>query len=93
MKSIRRSTNGSVRASQRESGMHGAGSIVSGQASSDLRRREVVLAKISLYMVFVLLLCHSVKIFPNLYEMYLTYNGVSCLFLTPEGAKSIFGRV
>ena len=52
-------------------------SIVSGQANSDLRRREVVLAKISLYMVFVLLICHSFKIVPNIYEMVLTYVGVS----------------
>ena len=46
--------------------------VVSGNAG-DLRRREVVLAKISLYMVFVFLICHSVKIVPNIYEMVQTY--------------------
>jgi hypothetical protein len=52
-------------------------SIVSTNANSDLRRREVVLAKISLYMVFVFLICHSVKIVPNIYEMVQTYLAVS----------------
>ncbi len=47
------------------------------QNASDLRRREVVLAKISLYMVFVFLICHSVKIVPNIYEMVQTYLAVS----------------
>ena len=51
----------------------GNSSIVSGQASSDLRKKEVVLAKISLYMVFVFLICHSVKIVPNIFEMVQTY--------------------
>ena len=46
--------------------------VTSGNAG-DLRRREVVLAKISLYMVFVFLICHSVKIVPNIYEMVQTY--------------------
>ena len=50
-----------------------------GRAHSDLRRREVVLAKISLYMVFVFLICHSVKIVPNIYEMAQTYLMVSLL--------------
>lgn len=51
--------------------------IVSGHGVSDLRRREVVLAKISIYMVFVFLICHSVKIVPNIYEMVQTYLVVS----------------
>ena len=53
-----------------------ASAVVSGNAG-DLRRREVVLAKISLYMVFVFLICHSVKIVPNIYEMVQTYLEVS----------------
>ena len=59
----------------------GNSSIVSGQASSDLRKKEVVLAKISLYMVFVFLICHSVKIVPNIFEMVQTYYEVSINFL------------
>ena len=53
--------------------------VTSGNAG-DLRRREVVLAKISLYMVFVFLICHSVKIVPNIYEMVQTYLEVRCFF-------------
>ena len=44
---------------------------------SSLRRKEVVLAKISLYIVFVMLLCHGVKLLPNAYEMIVTYTAVS----------------
>lgn len=57
----------------------GNSSIVSGQANSDLRKKEVVLAKISLYMVFVFLICHSVKIVPNIFEMVQTYYEVSLM--------------
>ena len=38
-----------------------------------VRRREVVLARISLSIVFVFLVCHSVKLIPNAYEMVQTY--------------------
>ena len=41
-----------------------------------LRRREVALARISIYIVFVFLLCHSVRIVPNTYEMITTYTEV-----------------
>ena len=57
--------------------------VTSGNAG-DLRRREVVLAKISLYMVFVFLICHSVKIVPNIYEMVQTYLEVRCFLLLPS---------
>ena len=60
----------------------GNSSIVSGQANSDLRKKEVVLAKISLYMVFVFLICHSVKIVPNIFEMVQTYYEVRTKFST-----------
>lgn len=42
------------------------------QAES-LRKREVALAKISLYIVFVFLVCHSVRMFPNTFEMVQTH--------------------
>ena len=60
----------------------GNSSIISGHFHSDLRRREVVLAKISLYMVFVFLICHSVKIVPNVYEMVQTYLTVSLIYFS-----------
>lgn len=62
----------------------GNSSIVSGQANSDLRKKEVVLAKISLYMVFVFLICHSVKIVPNIFEMVQTYYEVSLMWKEAE---------
>ena len=40
------------------------------------RRRELALAKVSLYIVFVMLLCHSVRLIPNTYEMIQTYTQV-----------------
>ena len=42
-----------------------------------LRKREVALARISIYIVFVFLLCHSVRIVPNTYEMITTYTEVN----------------
>lgn len=47
------------------------------QAES-LRKREVALARISLYIVFVFLLCHCIRLIPNTFEMIQTYlSGVS----------------
>ncbi len=45
--------------------------------ATNLRKREVVLSRISIYIVFVFLLCHSVRIIPNGYEMFTTYIKVS----------------
>ena len=45
-------------------------------AGTSLRRREVALAKISLYIVFVMLICHGVRLIPNMYEMIETYTEV-----------------
>ena len=81
IKSMRHGSNGSVRGASAQRASATNSSIVSGQAHSDLRRREVVLAKISLYMVFVFLICHSVKIVPNIYEMLQTYLMVSQFFI------------
>ena len=39
----------------------------------NLRRREVVLAKISLSIVIVFFLCHGIRLFPNTFEMVQTY--------------------
>ena len=41
-----------------------------------IRKRELVLARISLYIVFVMLLCNSVRLIPNAYEMVQTYTQV-----------------
>lgn len=38
-----------------------------------LRRREVTLARVSLYIVFIFLVCHAVRLFPNMFEMVQTY--------------------
>ena len=45
------------------------------QASS-LRRREVILSRISIYIAFVFLFCHSVRVVPNAYELVTTYTKV-----------------
>ena len=45
--------------------------------ATSLRKREVILSKISIYIVFVFLFCHSVRIVPNIYEMICTYTKVS----------------
>ncbi|TRY71961.1 hypothetical protein TCAL_14087 [Tigriopus californicus] len=37
------------------------------------RKREVILAKISLYIVFVFLVCHGARLFPNTFEVVQTY--------------------
>ena len=44
--------------------------------ATSLRKREVVLSKISFYIVFVFLFCHSIRIVPNTYEMVTTYTKV-----------------
>jgi len=44
--------------------------------ATSLRKREVILSKISIYIVFVFLFCHSVRIVPNIYEMICTYTKV-----------------
>ena len=50
------------------------------ETPQSLRKREVALAKISLYIVLVFLLCHIIRIIPNAYEMIQSYNlGVSIL--------------
>eukprot|EP00095_Tigriopus_kingsejongensis_P005175 maker-scaffold237_size242172-snap-gene-1.31 protein:Tk05175 transcript:maker-scaffold237_size242172-snap-gene-1.31-mRNA-1 annotation:"fmrfamide receptor" len=38
------------------------------------RRREVQLSKISIYIVFMFVICHSVRLIPNTYEMAYTYS-------------------
>merc|ERR1719499_739678 len=43
------------------------------QQASSLRRREVILSRISIYIAFVFLFCHSVRVVPNAYELVTTY--------------------
>ncbi len=47
------------------------------QGGQALRHREVVLAKVSLSIVFVFLVCHGVRLIPNIYEMVETYKEAS----------------
>ena len=54
------------------------GSQKSQETQESLRKREVALAKISLYIVLVFLFCHIIRIIPNAYEMIQSYHlGVS----------------
>lgn len=53
-----------------------AATLTKNKATS-LRKREVILSRISIYIVFVFLFCHSVRIIPNIYEMICTYTKVS----------------
>ncbi len=55
--------------------------------ATSLRKREVILSRISIYIVFVFLFCHSLRIIPNVYEMICTYtkvhNTVFAIFIAP----------
>ena len=44
--------------------------------ASSLRKREVTLSRISIYIAFVFLFCHSIRIIPNIYELITTYTQV-----------------
>ena len=54
---------------------------LSDQQASSLRRREVILSRISIYIAFVFLFCHSVRVVPNAYELVTTYTKVCSLLL------------
>ena len=43
----------------------------------NLRKREVILAKVSLCIVLIFLVCHGIRIIPNTFEMVQTYMTVS----------------
>ena len=45
--------------------------------ATSLRKREVILSRISFYIVFVFLFCHGVRVVPNTYELITTYTQVS----------------
>ena len=62
--------------SPRGFGPNGPAVICTLQASS-LRRREVILSRIAIYIAFVFLFCHSVRVVPNAYELYTTYTKVT----------------
>jgi hypothetical protein len=49
-------------------------SLISGMAKEDktgqkLRKKDVGMAKVSLVIVFIFIICHSVKWIPNIYEL------------------------
>ncbi len=54
-------------------GKNGGNSSSSSSKAGSLRKREVALSKVSIYIVFVFVFCHSVRLIPNLYELYATY--------------------
>ena len=57
----------------------------------------MILSKISIYIVFVFLFCHSLRIIPNMYEMIQTYTKVSFQTRPSNSANwvsaLIFGKV
>ena len=57
---------------------HATTAAVGENKATTLRKREVTLSKISIYIVFVFLFCHSVRIVPNGFELAQTYTEVSC---------------
>ena len=72
---IQSSTNGG-------SSQNGNQAISTKNKATSLRKREVILSRISIYIVFVFLFCHSVRIVPNIYEMVCTYTKVRFLTFT-----------
>ena len=59
-----------------EKGSEQRRSIIQQNKATSLRKREVILSRISIYIVFVFLFCHSLRIIPNVYEMICTYTKV-----------------
>ncbi len=49
----------------------GAGAGANGGPGDGTKKKDVLLAKISLVIVFVFIVCHSVRWVPNIYELYL----------------------
>ena len=48
-----------------------------------IRKREVLISKVSIYMVIIIVLCHSVRLIPTIWE-------ISQTFLEGEEVKSIW---
>ena len=68
-----------IKRSEKTLRQHGSEAGTNNKATS-LRKREVTLSKISIYITFVFLFCHSVRIIPNGYELIYTYTRVtSCI--------------
>ena len=68
--------NITIQSSTNGSSQNGNQAISTKNKATSLRKREVILSRISIYIVFVFLFCHSVRIVPNIYEMVCTYTKV-----------------
>ena len=55
----------------------GADHRTSSNPVANLRKREVILAKVSLCIVVIFFVCHGIRIVPNTWEMVQTYIIVS----------------
>ncbi len=60
-------------------------SLISGMPKEDkngqkLRKKDVGMAKVSLVIVFIFIICHSVKWIPNIYELSKVVSYTSCQF-------------
>ena len=73
---LKRDTARSISFDRQENAKNGKRGVVKSSNGISIRKREVVLAKISLYIVFVMLICHTVRLIPNTYEMVETYTQV-----------------
>ena len=49
--------------------LSGGNNITIGPDSATNRRKDIVLAKVSMAIVFVFIVCHSIKWIPNIYEL------------------------
>jgi hypothetical protein len=48
----------------------------SSSSSGGHHKKETVLAQVSLFMVLVFILCHSIKWVPNIYELFQVTNHI-----------------
>lgn len=67
--------------------------VKTSSSGTSLRKREVALSKISLYIVFVMLICHGVRLIPNTYEMIETYTQVCTISSNSNTAIYIYKAI
>ena len=68
---LRRLSSFARQASPKQAAASGAQAANGGGAGEGAKKKDVLLAKISLVIVFVFIVCHSVRWVPNVYELYL----------------------
>ena len=57
-------------------------------SQSDAKKNEIALAKVSMAIVFIFILCHSVRWIPNVYELTRIYKGTCLLYTSPSQRDS-----